>query len=51
MAEEKETSVNEDQSAVEKSVDNSAIEEKTTSSISDKIDLEKIIGEKSYEFY
>ena len=51
MAEEKETSVNEDQSAVEKSVENSAIEEKTTSSISDKIDLEKIIGEKSYEFY
>ena len=51
MAEEKETSVNEDQSAVEKSVENSATEEKTTSSISDKIDLEKIIGEKSYEFY
>ena len=51
MAEEKETSVNEDQSAVEKSVENSAEEERTTSSISDRIDLEKIIGEKSYEFY
>ena len=51
MAEEKETSVSQEETAVEKSVENSTTEEKTTSSISDKIDLEKIIGEKSYEFY
>ena len=51
MAEEKETTVNEEQSAVEKSAENSAIEEKNTSSLADRIDLEKIIGEKSYEFY
>ncbi len=51
MAEEKETPINDDTRVVEKSEENPVVEEKTTSSIVDKIDLEKIIGEKSYEFY
>ncbi|GIR59573.1 MAG: hypothetical protein CM15mP65_21540 [Crocinitomicaceae bacterium] len=50
MAEEKETSVNEDQSAVEKKCRKLRNRRKTTSSISDKIDLEKLLVKKVTSF-